>query len=249
LRGEAAMNATRNLLAGFSLLLAAGAAHGQAPSPTPIFGGVPPFPHIASEWYAYRHNALRTGVQPFVSDLSNPAKVGTLAVKWGFPATGPGVGRFTASPIVVEDTVFVGSRSGHFFALDAATGALKWQYPQPGDPPLYPPVPNPYPQWNYGIESSASYWHRGPAQDGGVIFGAQDPSLGPHGNARLFALNAKTGAVIWKSDPIAVIDGTTNASTTELHERIGFSSPLVLGNKIFIGIANNGDNPVQKGRV
>jgi outer membrane protein assembly factor BamB len=133
--------------------------------------------------------------------------------------------------------------------LDAATGALKWQYPAPGDPPLYPPVPNPYLQWNYGIESSASYWHRGPVQDGGVIFGAQDPSLGPHGSARLFALNATTGAVIWKSDPIAVIDGTTNGSTTELHERIGFSSPLVLGNKVYVGIANNGDNPTQKGRV
>lgn len=243
------MSPTRGLLAGFSLLFLASGAHGQAAEPGPVFGGIPPFPPIASDWYAYRHNGLRTGAQPYASDLSNPAKVGTLSVKWTFPATGPGVGRFTASPIVVDNTVFVGSRNGHFFALDAATGALKWQYPKPGDPPLYPPVPNPYSQWNYGIESSASYWHRGPGQDSAVIFGAQDPSLGPHGSARLFALNAKTGAVIWKSDPIAVIDGTTSGSTTELHERIGFSSPLVLGNKVYIGIANNGDNPTQKGRV
>jgi outer membrane protein assembly factor BamB len=243
------MNPTRGLLAGFSLLVVASGAHGQAPAPPPIYGGVAPFPPIAAEWYAYRHNGLRTGAQPYASDLSNPAKVGTLAVKWGFPATGPGVGRFRASPIIVDDTVFVGSESGHFFALDAATGALKWQYPKPGDPPLYPPVPNPSGQWNYGIQSSASYWYRGPKEDGGVIFGAQDPSLGPHGSARLFALNAKTGAVIWKSDPIAVINGTTPTSTTELHERIGFSSPLVLGDKAYIGIANNGDNPIQKGRV
>ena len=194
-----------------------------------------------NEWHAYRYNGHRTGVQPHASNLSNPAKVGTLAVKWTFPATGPGVGAFYASPIVFNDTVFVGSTSGRFYALDAATGKLKWEYPKPPAPPLVAAT------WSYGIKSSASYWAHGP--DGAVIFGAQDPSLGPHGSARLFALDAKTGAVVWKSDPVADMTGTTWGSLTELHQRIGYSSPLIFNNKAYIGIHNFGDNPIQIGRV
>jgi outer membrane protein assembly factor BamB len=234
------MMAAIRVFACLCILLPAAAARAQT---APTTGhALPPQP---TEWYAYRHNGFRTGVQPYASDLSNPAKVGALAVKWAFPATGSPVGAFKASPIVAEDLVFVGSQGGIFYALDAATGTLKWQYPKPGDPPLLPPMPN---QWTYGMWSSAAYWHR-PDLDGVVIFGAQDPSLGQHGTARLFALVAKTGAVVWKSDPIAVIDGTTANSTTEHHERIAYSAPLIFNDKVYVGIADNGDNPIQHGRV
>jgi hypothetical protein len=43
------------------------------------------------EWYTYRYNSARTGAQPYASDLSDPAKVGTLEVGWGFPPTSNGV--------------------------------------------------------------------------------------------------------------------------------------------------------------
>ena len=88
------------------------------------------------EWYTYRYDSSRTGAQPYASNLSDPAKVGTLEVGWAFPATFNGVGEFKASPIVVDDTVFIGSVNGYFYALDAATGGLKWQYPRAGDPAL-----------------------------------------------------------------------------------------------------------------
>jgi outer membrane protein assembly factor BamB len=195
----------------------------------------------SNEWPAYRYNTHRTGVQPHASNLSDHTKVGTLAVKWTFPATGPGVGNFKASPIVVRDTVFIGSTSGRFYALDATTGKLKWEYPKPTDPPLVST------SWSYGIASSAAYWDRAP--DGAVIFGAQDPALGPFGSARLFALDAKTGAVIWKSDQVAEMSGTTFGSLTELHQRIGYSSPLIFDDKVYVGIHNFGDNPIQVGRV
>jgi outer membrane protein assembly factor BamB len=197
----------------------------------------------AQEWYAYRHDTLRTGVQPFASSLSDPTKVRTLKVKWSFPANGA-VGGFKASPIVVKDTVFIGSEDGYFYALDAATGALKWQYPLKGNPPLLPQNKT----WAYGIQSSASYWDRSP--NGAVIFGAQDPSLGPFGSARLFALDAASGAEIWqKPDPVAVINGTTLNNTSELHQRIGYSSPLIFNDKVYVGIHNFGDNPIQVGKV
>jgi polyvinyl alcohol dehydrogenase (cytochrome) len=167
--------------------------------------------------------------------------VGTLAVKWSFPPFGaPPVGPFRASPIVVNDMVFIGSQDGYFYALDAATGKLTWQYPQPPAPPLLSGDP----MWRYGIQSSASYSFPNHA----VIFGAQDPSLGRYGNARLFALDAKTGAVLWNSDPIAEITGDNSCGTTELHQRIGYSTPLITANRAYVGIESF-ENPVQTGRV
>jgi outer membrane protein assembly factor BamB len=219
-----------------SVAAVATAATAQAPLPLHV---IIPFPFY-NEWYAYRYSGDRTGVQPYASNLSDPAKVGSLAVKWSFPATGPGVGAFKASPIVVNNTVFIGSTAGRFYALDAATGALKWEYPKPTDPPLVTS------HWSYGISSSAAYWNHPP--DGAVVFGAQDPALGPDGSARLFALNAKTGALIWKSDRVAEINGTT-VSTSELHQRIGYSPPLIFNNKAYVGIHNFGDNPIQVGRL
>jgi outer membrane protein assembly factor BamB len=230
------MNTNKRIIRAAAILpVAALAATAAAQQPTT--------PTRGNEWYAFRYNSHRTGVQPFASNLSDPAKVGSLAVKWTFPATGPGAGTFKASPIIVNDTVFIGSMSGRFYALDAATGQLKWEYPKPSDPPLLTNSG----QWSYGIQSSAIYWDRPP--DGAVIFGAQDPALGTFGSARLFALNAKTGALIWKSDRIAEINGNTPGSLTEVHQRIGYSAPLILDNKIYIGIHNLYDNPIQVGRV
>jgi outer membrane protein assembly factor BamB len=182
-------------------------------------------------------------------------KVQTLAVRWTFPPSGH-VGGFRASPIVVRDwffipiggsgagkyvftdTVFIGSDDGYLYALDAATGQLKWQYPTPMSAPL---------KWNQGILSSASYWWDG--AEGAVIFSAVDPCPDPFPcTARLYAVNARTGALIWKSDPVAVVNGTS-CDPAELHQSIRNSSPLILDNKAYVGIANFGDTPIQVGRV
>jgi hypothetical protein len=40
-----------------------------------------------------------------------------------------------------------------------------------------------------------------------------------------------------------------NTSLRELHERIAYSSPLVLGDTVYVGIHDTGDSPIQQGRV
>ena len=89
-----------------------------------------------------------------------------------------------------------------------------------------------------------------------VVFGAPDPSLGDKmGSGRLFALDPASGTVIWKSPEIAVVNGLTSSDTnesvaiTQRHEQFGYSSPLALGNFIYVGIADHGDDPIQNGRV
>jgi outer membrane protein assembly factor BamB len=59
-------------------------------------------------------------------------------------------------------------------------------------------------------------------------------------------LNAATGAEIWKSPEIAVLN-TAMGSTP--HEQIGYSSPLVFNGHVYIGVANHCDNPIQRGKV
>jgi outer membrane protein assembly factor BamB len=206
----------------------------------------------AQDWPTFRHDNARTGTQPVASILSNPQEVGMLSVRWAFPgaSTAAQVGQFSAAPIVVGDTVFIGNQNGYFYALDAATGMLKWQYPPAGQPALLGATN----QFLYpGIKSSAAYWDRQP--NGAVIFTAQDPSLGPfgadgkpYGSARLLAVDAKDGTLIWASDPIAEINGLTNRSNTEVHERIEHSPPLVLDNVVYVGVQNF-DNPTQIGRI
>jgi hypothetical protein len=127
----------------------------------------------ANDWSNYRHDTHRSGAQREVSALSDPAKVPGLTVRWQWPpgAAGEG-GSFFASPIVIEDRVFIGSNSGRFYALDAKTGALLWQFPPPAQPPLIGScgaVGDVQSFGAYGVLSSAS-------QHGErVIFGAPDP--------------------------------------------------------------------------
>jgi len=95
----------------------------------------------STHWPMYRHNSLRSGGQINGSDLSNPARVAGLAVRWTFTVsaadTVSGMTRaFRASPIVQANRVFIGSGNGRLYALDGNTGAVLWKYPNPPAPPL-----------------------------------------------------------------------------------------------------------------
>lgn len=198
----------------------------------------------SKDWPAFRHNLLRNANQPNKSDLSDPSKVGTLHVAWHFSPAGAKA--FRASPIVWKGKVYIGNGNGRFYCLRASDGSVLWQYPPAGSPPLTSQFTcNPS---SGGIAASASITSIGGAD--AVIFGAPDQSFGSHlGEGRLFALNAGSGAVIWKSGVIARLTGLTSGSTSEFHEQIGYSSPLVFNNRVYVGVADHCDNPIQKGRV
>ena len=106
-----------------------------------------------------------------------------------------------------------------------------------------------------GIKSSAVFARWDGQKNGAVIFAAQDPVLGPYGSdgspygsAKLFAVDAELGTLIWKSDLIAEINGLTSRSNTERHERIEHSPPLVLDNVVYVSVQSF-DNPTQVGRI
>lgn len=197
------------------------------------------------DWSTYRNDGLRTGSHLIASGLSDPKRVPSLAVQWTFSPPATEGGGFRASPIVVGGVVYIGSTSGHFYAIDAGKGSLLWEYPSDGSA-----LNGSSAYGNYGIQSSATYWAGYPT--GAVIFGAPDPD--PHtnsglGSARLWAVEAATGKLIWKSDVVASVTGSTSCNTAEYHERIAYSSPLIIGSTAYVGVHDNGDDPIQNGRV
>lgn len=196
------------------------------------------------EWPAFRHSGLRDGNQPINSVLAEPDRVRTLRVRWRF--TPPGAGAFRASPIVHRGRVYVGNGNGRLYALDAATGSLLWQYPRSADPALVSDFTcNPS---SNGLAASAAIATIN--RKDAVIFGGPDKSLGAgRGSGRVFALDAASGAVMWKSPEAAILNGVTPASASEKHEQFGYSAPLVLGERIYLGIANHCDNPIQNGHL
>jgi outer membrane protein assembly factor BamB len=202
------------------------------------------------DWGQYRHDPTRTGDQPHSSVLADPAKVPNLAVRWQWPSAPAGEGgSFYASPVVIDGRVFIGSTSGAFYALDANTGALLWQYPPTPQPLLIGScgmVGDVQAFGAYGILSSASpYKHT-------IIFGAPDPDPtvdGGLGSARLYALDQATGVLVWKSDVVARVNGCTSGATGEQHERIAYSSPLVHRDRVYVGIHDGADDPIQNGKL
>ena len=122
------------------------------------FGAVWPITALlaacACDWPAFRHNGLRTGGQINASALSNPGLVATLHVAAGWPFQPAGAQPFRASPIVYRGRTYIGNANGRFYAVDAITGALLWQYPAPAAPALTSQfVSNPSSE---GIASSAT---------------------------------------------------------------------------------------------
>ena len=215
------------------------------------------------DWRTYQHDSFRTSNQFFGGSLRDASKVGALHVVWswhpglvGDPDVDPQmqVG-FSASPVVADDMVFAGHLNGHMYALNKSR-TLAWKFPCPATPrPLAGcagPATGPakpltsvggqarayYNPSSPGIASTAAVIQRVQGKTA-VIFGAPDPSS-DSGNGRVWAVDEKTGMQIWASPVVA---------ERAKNEQIGYDSPLVLGSRVYIGIASYGDTPLIPGKL
>ena len=166
------------------------------------------------DWPTYLHDVQRTSAS--TETILNPANASTLKQKWSVKTGGP----IAASPTEVGGIVYVGSWDGNEYAFDGISGAQKWKtnLGLTNDPPCHPPT--------LGITSAA-------AVQGGVVY------VGG-GDAFWYALDAATGAVLWK-----VFTGDN--SQTGAH--YNWSSPLIVNGAAYIGIASNCDNPLVQGQL
>lgn len=129
------------------------------------------------DWPSYGNDL--GGMRYVNADQISPANVANLRPAWimytgilGEEAS------FESQPIVLNGTMYVTSPHGHVFALDAATGAIKWTYT-----PDMPPIAK--------LSYCCGQTNRGVAVGNGKVFLAQLDS-------NLVALDATTGSVAWK---------------------------------------------------
>ncbi|GEM_PF-2096326 len=170
---------------------------------------------MASDWPTYLHDPQRTAASDETTlSSSNAAQ---LVQRWSFKTGGV----VAASPTVVSGTVYVGSWDGNEYALDAATGAMKWKTylgVTTANPKCFPATA--------GVSSTAT------VQNGAVYVGG--------GDAYWYALDATSGAVLWR-----VYTGDNSATGGHYN----WSSPLIYNGYAYIGIASMADCPVVPGQL
>jgi len=170
---------------------------------------------VTDSWPTYMHDNQRTGASSDTTlSTSNAAQLGKL---WSYQ-TG---GMIAAQPAVVNGVAYVGSWDGYEYALNAATGALLWKTFVGTTTASSTCFPS-----QMGISSSAT------VENGVVYVGG--------GDAYWYALDATTGAVLWK-----VYTGDNSAAGGHYN----WASPLIYSGYAYIGIASVGDCPLVQGQL
>ncbi len=171
------------------------------------------------DWPTSLHDVARTAAS--ADTTISPGSAATLGELWSFHTGGP----VATTPTVTGGVAYFGSWDGYEYAVDAATGALKWRTY------LGKMVANPIcvPQ-TLGVSSPAT------VRDGVVYVGG--------GDAYWYALDAATGAVLWRvfTQGNGVTDGSYDG-------HYNWSAPLIVGNFAYVGVASLGDCPLVQGAL
>ena len=159
-----------------------------------------------------------------------PANVSALTMKWHFVGdqpTQPGQPgpTYNASPTVADGAVFIGSRTGWFYKLDERTGHVLAKKFLGFQPHLTCTAG--------GLISTATV-AKDPADGQDTVYVG-----GP--DSYLYALRATNLSTKWRS--VIAIPSKT------ISDYFQWSSPTVIGGKIYIGVSSHCDDPLIRGGV
>lgn len=202
---------------GFTLLAAISLTATAACGRTILEDADPPPAATATrgDWPMYGRDLSRTGYDPDETAIS-ASSVARLAPRWQADI---GMGAYppSAAPAVAGGRVFVGSsrRDGdNLFAFDAATGRTLWT----ADIGHHDP-------YDFDVGLGAT-----PAVSGSVV-------VAGGGDAAYYALDAATGAVLWRHAMDVGPSGFT------------WCSPLIANGRVYVGMSSEGDNPSVRGEL
>jgi len=200
----------------------------HAESTTPIADAATFIQHPRSgEWPSYGRDYTNQRYSPLMQ--INRSNVQQLGLRWSFKS---GVkGSFQATPIVVDGVMYLSLPYDHVVALDAKNGKELWRYQhhlQPDRKLCCGPA-------NRGV--AVGY--------GKVFIGTVD--------ARLIALDSKTGAVDWDIDVVqhgvTITEGMDDLHASEPLSQAAFAgstgasvvmAPVLYGGKVIVGITGVG---------
>jgi polyvinyl alcohol dehydrogenase (cytochrome) len=210
-------------------LLAALTAAGLMLVPAPGAAGAPVAGSARApnlDWPQYEHGPQHSSVSNATAFTPSNAASAHQVWHWQPPViSGQPTPILDASPTVVAGVVYIGAQSGGFYALNESTGAVLWNRQLDTEPTVT--------CRGLGISSTAAV--------------LPDPVSGTStayvsGARFLYALNASTGAVTWKTRI-----GPADAAQPDGY--YNWSSPTVAGGHIYVGLSSNCDDPLIRGGV
>jgi outer membrane protein assembly factor BamB len=174
-------------------------------------------------WPGYLYGQAHSSSSP--ATAITPANAANLKRVWNFRCAAPTISGqpsagFVASPTVYNGTIYIGCNTGVFYALSEATGAVLWTQMLG------------YVTHNTcaarGISSTASV-AIDPANSKPTVYVAG-------GNGYLYALDAASGAVDWKS-----VIGLPSPTKNDFYN---WSSPAIANGMVYIGVSSQCDEPL-----
>jgi outer membrane protein assembly factor BamB len=178
-----------------------------------------------SDWTQYQNNLAGSG-DNHGEHAINPHTIANLHADWVVT----GGGSISAQPLAVGDTVYWGSWDGILHATSISTHATIWTTALGFSTcaRCNPKVA--------GLASTPGYGRIGRTPVLWVAGGGNDP-VGA-GQVAVYAVDARTGAVIWRTD-LAPVDGDTFL----------WSSIRVFRGSVYISTASQADKPVIPGQI
>ena len=176
------------------------------------------------DWRQYLHGPQHSSVS--LATAFTPSNAASASQVWHWqPPVIPGKPspRLVASPTVAAGRVYIGAESGGFYALSEATGAVLWSRQLDTEPKATCAA--------NGISATAAV--------------SPDPVTATStvyvpGARYLYALNAATGALMWKTEI-----GPPSLAHPDAY--YNWSSPTVAGGHVYAGLASGCDRPLIRG--
>jgi hypothetical protein len=177
-------------------------------------------------WPAYLKGHAHSSDNAAATAIS-PTTVAGMARAWTWKPASPTMpGQpwgLLASPTVFNGRIYIGADTGEFYALDEATGHVIWHRFIGFVPTLT--------CGGLGIVATATV-AKDPVTNVLTVYVAG-------GNGYLYALNAATGKVTWRS--VIAIPSTT------VSDYYDWSSPTVARKRVYVGVSSNCDRPLVAG--
>jgi outer membrane protein assembly factor BamB len=180
------------------------------------------YDYYSADWSAYMTGPLHTSYNPGATAINN-GTIARLSPLWQWnPPASPNTGTLAdfASPIVANGVIYVGLADGEFYAVSEATQQVLWS------------------QFLGFYTSTTCGGTEGIVSTATV---ADDPSTGQPTvyvnapNGYLYAMNAATGDVVWRS--VVGIPSTTQ------NDYYAWGSPAVANGKVYVGVSSRCSTP------